>query len=631
MLSSSPRLLVTAALGALIACASGVEASEQRYYEVHDTGQKIGYSRVVWRDAKWQEKPSVHDSTLVVERGVRDMAGQLDVFETRTLLELDRSSRGELYHQRRRVLEGRRMSLEEVTWTGSGYEVKLRIGKEPLLEHSIDMSRPVFVDTEAFLCERAKSGRLRRGQTLTYAALDLRARASVKVKVEVLGPESIEGADGAVACTKVRETDPRSGAISMIWMSADGTLVQLKDDQGLLTKRVPALQAMDMPTKPATFSITVSAQPALPRIFNADQVKVKILFTPDVNRALPVFPSSPWSKTLKTSGNVITAELRSYDAETPATSWPVERPERFKRELEPTPLMPIQDPRLKARAKQVIGTETDARKAAYKLARYVHNTLAKQSPDVASTTALEILQNPRGDCSEHCVLFVALCRSVGIPARRASGFVNIGNDWGAHDWAEIWTGAWIGADPTTGEVGTKARYLFFGYPDRGGSYPARVSAQTAGRIKILTTHVSEGAQSYPLSSGQLVEKDPAKGNYHQLTTGIQIEGLPQGWTVNMPRTGQVKVRSPTGLRADLRAIADQGDTLARTFGGSNGKTFAGAPAWIQQWGSTTRIWAHSRRRFVEISISGGDATQQAILEKALAPTFRTPVAAKKKD
>jgi len=629
MLSSSRPILITLTLAALLGARS--EASEQRYYEVQDTGQKIGYSRVVWRDAKWQEKPCVHDSTLVVERGVRDMAGQLDVFETRTLLELDRSSRGELYHQRRRVLEGRRMSLEEVTWTGSSYTVKLRIGREPLIEHTIDMSRPVFVDTEAFLCERAKSGRLRKGQTLTYAALDLRARGTVKVKVEVLGPETIEGADGPVSCTKVRETDPRSGAISTIWMSGEGTLVQLRDDQGLLTKRVPALQAMDMPTKPATFSITVAAKPPLPRIFNADEVRVKILFKPDPNRALPAFPESPWSKILERKGNVITAELRSYDDATPPTRIPVEQPERFKRELEPTPLMPIQDPRLKARAKQVIGTETDARKAAYKLARYVHNTLAKQSPDVASTTALEILQNPRGDCSEHCVLFVALCRSIGIPARRASGFVNIGNDWGAHDWAEIWTGEWIGADPTTGEVGTKARYLFFGYPDRAGSYPARISAQTAGRIQILTTHVAEGSQSHALSSGQLVQRDPAKGNYHQLTTGIQLTGLPSDWSVSMSSTGQVRVRSPGGLRADLRAIADQGDTLAKTFGGSGGQKFAGAPAWIQKWGSTTRIWAHSRRRFVEVSISGGDAAQQAILERALAPTFKEPDLEPKKD
>ena len=271
MLSSSRAILIPLTLAALLGARA--EASEQRYYEVQDTGQKIGYSRVVWRDAKWQDKPCVHDSTLVVERGVRDMAGQLDVFETRTLLELDRSSRGELYHQRRRVLEGRRMSLEEVTWTGSSYEVKLRIGREPLIEHSIDMSRPVFVDTEAFLCERAKSSRLRKGQTLTYAALDLRARGTVKVSVEVLGPETIEGAEGPVSCTKVRETDPRSGAVSTIWISGEGTLVQLRDDQGLLAKRVPALQAMDMPTRPATFSITVSAKPPLPRIFNADQVK----------------------------------------------------------------------------------------------------------------------------------------------------------------------------------------------------------------------------------------------------------------------------------------------------------------------------------------------------------------------
>ena len=48
-------------------------------------------------------------------------------------------------------------------------------------------------------------------------------------------------------------------------------------------------------------------------------------------------------------------------------------------------------------------------------------TLEKQSPEISDTTAVEILKERRGDCSEHAVLFVALCRAAGIPARRCSG------------------------------------------------------------------------------------------------------------------------------------------------------------------------------------------------------------------
>ena len=154
-----------------------------------------------------------------------------------------------------------------------------------------------------------------------------------------------------------------------------------------------------------------------------------------------------------------------------------------------------------------------------------------------------------------------------------------------------------------------------------GSYPARVLAQTSGRIKILTTSLSEGQETVSLESDKLTLEDPAKGNYYQVATGIAIAGLPQGWSVYLPRDGNVRVTSPGGLQADLRAMADQGDTLSRTFGGSSGQTYGGAPAWIQSWGTTTRIWAHSRRRFVEVSISGGSPAEQKQLEAALAPTF----------
>ena len=37
------------------------------------------------------------------------------------------------------------------------------------------------------------------------------------------------------------------------------------------------------------------------------------------------------------------------------------------------------------------------------------------SPSMAEPTAVQILKNPAGDCSEHCLLFTTLCRAAGIP------------------------------------------------------------------------------------------------------------------------------------------------------------------------------------------------------------------------
>ncbi|MGE0706617.1 MAG: transglutaminase domain-containing protein [Planctomycetota bacterium] len=601
------------------------EAPDARYYDVFDTGQKIGYSRIAWRASTWEGRETVHDSTLVVNRGVRDMAGIQDVFDTKTLLEIERGPDGVLYHQLRRIQEGARASTEELSWTGRGYHLVTRIGQDPAQTWDIPLGAPTILDAEAFLAARV--GELKAGQKLAFQCLDVRARAAAKVELEVLGRESIDGDEGKVSCLKVQEHDPRTGALTTYWLDAQGAFVRLADDQGDLTQRVSRAKALALPERPATFSITVPSVPGLPRVFNADAMTLAIHLAPAADRALPQFPKSPWSQIEgvvgdERAGFVLKAKLRAYDGATPAAPYPPQLSDAQRRELardlEPTPLLPCQDQRLLREARMAIGGATELREAAYRLARHVHDTLAKESPAVASTTALEILRERRGDCSEHCVLFVALCRAVGIPARRCSGFVNIGENWGAHDWSEIWVGGWVGADPTTGEVGTKARYLFFGYPDLAGSFPERVRAQATGRMRLVSSDLLEGKQRVDLT-GDLVEVEEGK-RYLQLATGIELRDVPASWRVRVPKRGPVFIVGDS-LRAEVRANADQGETLDKLFGQVSNR-YGGAPAWVQDWGSTQRVWAHSRRRFVEVHVRGGTPEERQKLEAALAPTFR---------
>lgn len=73
-----------------------------------------------------------------------------------------------------------------------------------------------------------------------------------------------------------------------------------------------------------------------------------------------------------------------------------------------------------------------------------------------SQNVLEILNNQKGDCTEHAKLFVTLARAAGFPAREVNGLV-YNNDpdmsgFSAHAWAEVAIdGYWIGVDPSWGE------------------------------------------------------------------------------------------------------------------------------------------------------------------------------------
>jgi len=61
------------------------------------------------------------------------------------------------------------------------------------------------------------------------------------------------------------------------------------------------------------------------------------------------------------------------------------------------------------------------------------------------------------------VLFVALARAEGIPARMTSGVTAIEGGEGLyfHAWPEVWVGQWVAMDPTLGQDVADATHIKF--------------------------------------------------------------------------------------------------------------------------------------------------------------------------
>ena len=114
------------------------------------------------------------------------------------------------------------------------------------------------------------------------------------------------------------------------------------------------------------------------------------------------------------------------------------------------------------KASEIVQGENDLVRVIYKLATWVRNnvkyTLDSYTADV-SKEASWVLQNKQGVCDEITSLFIAMCRSLGIPARYVSGVAytnyNQVNDWGPHAWAEVYFPdfGWVPFDVTYGEFG----------------------------------------------------------------------------------------------------------------------------------------------------------------------------------
>jgi transglutaminase-like putative cysteine protease len=128
--------------------------------------------------------------------------------------------------------------------------------------------------------------------------------------------------------------------------------------------------------------------------------------------------------------------------------------------LQPTAFMQSDHPAIRTLAAEIVGGEKVARNAALRIKDWVYKNLAKK-PTVSIPTALEVLQTRRGDCNEHAVLFNALARAAGIPAKTIVGVVYMRGAFYYHAWSEVWLGGWVSVDPVLNQFPADVTHVKF--------------------------------------------------------------------------------------------------------------------------------------------------------------------------
>lgn len=132
-----------------------------------------------------------------------------------------------------------------------------------------------------------------------------------------------------------------------------------------------------------------------------------------------------------------------------------------EKDLAPTIYVQATNPAISAQAGKVIVDATDPLAKVRALAEWVFVKLEKR-PVLGIPDALTTLNAGVGDCNEHAVLFAALARSVGIPARIASGVVFHQGAFYYHAWNEVCLGdRWISLDTTRNELPADPSHIRF--------------------------------------------------------------------------------------------------------------------------------------------------------------------------
>lgn len=106
---------------------------------------------------------------------------------------------------------------------------------------------------------------------------------------------------------------------------------------------------------------------------------------------------------------------------------------------------------LREKAKELIGSERNPYFQAKKIFDWVVENMNYEYPDIKERGAKHSFEKLKGDCGEFSVVFSALCRAIGIPARTVTCIWFTGS---GHQWAEILLPpyGWIPVDPSIAEL-----------------------------------------------------------------------------------------------------------------------------------------------------------------------------------
>ncbi|HEY6360295.1 MAG TPA: transglutaminase-like domain-containing protein [Vicinamibacterales bacterium] len=175
------------------------------------------------------------------------------------------------------------------------------------------------------------------------------------------------------------------------------------------------------------------------------------------------------------------------------------------RYLSPEPLIESDDPAIVAEARQAIAGVAGTRARAERLTRYVNGLLDKK-PTVSLPSARDVLRTKVGDCNEHTALYVAMARSIGIPARIAVGLTYVRGVQGAfyyHAWPEVYLeegtdrGLWLPVDPTFNQFPADTTHLRLA---RGGLDKQAAIVPLIGRLQMTIVDIDLAPAPAPVAA-----------------------------------------------------------------------------------------------------------------------------------
>jgi hypothetical protein len=294
---------------------------------------------------------------------------------------------------------------------------------------------------------------LESGKKFLFSTFDPSTLSQQVTTVVIEGRERIRVGERMEPAIRLRQSFRGISVIS--WVDGHGRTLKEETPAGLSLVRQDAQEARHLPGRAVTLDIVAQTAIPLGTPLNDAQAKDRIQFKlAGVN--LANFPLHGGRQNLVDDRlDVRLEDLKQLNA----PKIPVQEA-RLASYLQPTPFLQTDHPNIQALAAKIVGGETHGYRAAVKIKDWVYREIAKE-PTVSIPNALEVLQTKKGDCNEHTVLFNALARAAGIPAKTVVGVVYLRGAFYYHAWSEIWLGQWISLDSVLNQFPADVTHIKF--------------------------------------------------------------------------------------------------------------------------------------------------------------------------
>jgi hypothetical protein len=385
-------------------------------------------------------------------------------------------------------IDGTAMRLSVTSASGTRTEVR-NLPEPPML--SLNLAR------------RLAAAGLQSGARLRWTVFDPATLQNAPVAVEVGRREMVRA--GAVSIPAFRVEMEYSGLHTTSWVTDTGEVVREESPLGLISVREPAERARAMAVPSQMRADLLAAAAVVP------DMRQRIDDPRDVRRLRlrldGVDPSNPDLEGVAQTVNGNIVELRDPQQITASAMDP-----DAARYLAPEPFIESDAPEIVAEAEAAVRQISGNRARAEALTRRV-NAMLEKKPTISLPSAVEVLRTKIGDCNEHTVLFVALARSIGIPARIDVGLALVHGAFYYHAWPEVYIaegtrGYWLPVDPTFNQFPADATHLRLA---RGGLDKQVAIIPLIGRIKITVLDLEMAPGSTPILVGRESTAAPISG------------------------------------------------------------------------------------------------------------------------